>query len=88
MIFVVACSAHIRNPAAEIISVVILAVLEHLTLWSFDDDDDGPSASQQAIVHVARIEDKRLRLGMWLEDLKRAEEVHQEAVRFSDEETA
>lgn len=88
LIFVVACSAHLKNPAPEIISVVILAILEHLTLWSFDDDDDCPPASQQAIVHVTRLEDKRLRLGMWLEDLKRAEEVQQEDVQSPDEVTA
>lgn len=78
LIFVVACSVHLKNPAPEIISVVLLAILEHLTLWSFDDgEDDAPSPSQQATVYFARLEDKRLRLGMWLEDLKRAEQVQE-----------
>ncbi|OAA38826.1 hypothetical protein NOR_06479 [Metarhizium rileyi] len=80
-IFVVACSAHLRNPAPEIMSVVLLAILEHLTLWSFDDEnDDGPSPSQQATIQVTRLDDQRLRLGMWLEDLKRAESLQQEAL--------
>jgi hypothetical protein len=86
LIFVVACSAQLRAPAPEMICVVLLAIMEHLTLWSFDDgDDDGPtpSPSQQATVYVARLEDKRLRLGMWLEDLKRAESVHEEAIPSS-----
>ncbi|KAK2591387.1 hypothetical protein QQS21_010931 [Conoideocrella luteorostrata] len=81
MIFVVACSGSGRNPVAEIVSVALLAILEHLTLWSFgDDDDDGPSPSYQAVLQVDRLEDKRLRLGMWLEDLKRAEEAEQQGL--------
>ncbi|KAK8922766.1 hypothetical protein H634G_03786 [Metarhizium anisopliae BRIP 53293] len=79
LIFVVACSAHLKNPAPEIISVVLLAVLEHLTLWSFDEeDDDGLSPSQQATIQVTRLDDKRLRLGMWLEELKQAESLQED----------
>lgn len=81
LIFVVACSWNRRNPVPEIISVALLAILEHLTLWSFgDDDDDGPSPSYQAVVQIDRLEDKRLRLGKWLEDLKRAEDVERQSL--------
>ncbi|KAG5921694.1 hypothetical protein E4U53_003768 [Claviceps sorghi] len=108
LIFVVACSWTRRNPVLEIVSVALLAMLEHLTLWSFGDDDDGddddnnnsvdggggggggginhngaigpPSRpSYQAIVQVDRIHDRRRRLGMWLEDVKRAEVVQLQA---------
>ncbi|KAG5979488.1 hypothetical protein E4U54_006921 [Claviceps lovelessii] len=113
LIFVVACSWSRRNPVPEIVSVALLAVLEHLTLWSFgddeydeddedeneeddDDDDDDDNSnnlnargaqharpktrpSYQAIVQMDRLHDQRRRLGMWLEDLKRAEEVEVEA---------
>ncbi|KAG8410049.1 hypothetical protein J3458_019120 [Metarhizium acridum] len=85
LIFVVACSARLKNPVPEIISVVLLAILEHLTLWSFDEDeDDGLSPSQQATIHVTRLHDKRLRLGMWLEDLKRAESLQEAALSTSE----
>ncbi|GAO17974.1 uncharacterized protein UV8b_00981 [Ustilaginoidea virens] len=86
LIFVVACSSGRRNPVPEIVSVALLAILEHLTLWSFGDDDDDdddygrPGPCYQAIVRVDRLEDKRLRLGMWLEDLKRAEQGEQQAL--------
>ncbi|KAG5915659.1 hypothetical protein E4U42_007955 [Claviceps africana] len=97
LIFVVACSWTRRNPVLEIVSVALLAMLEHLTLWSFGDDDDdmdgmnngngtgtgalGPTSrpSYQAIVQVERIHDRRRRLGMWLEDLKRADDVQLQA---------
>ncbi|KAG6006710.1 hypothetical protein E4U21_006785 [Claviceps maximensis] len=103
LIFVVACSWTRRSPVPEIVSVAMLAILEHLTLWSFgddEDDEDGGVAcadktngneahdmrrgrrtsrpSYQAIVQVDRVYDRRRRLGMWLEDLKRAEEVEVE----------
>ncbi|KAG5976066.1 hypothetical protein E4U55_007504 [Claviceps digitariae] len=106
LIFVVACSWTRRNPVPEIVSVALLAMLEHLTLWSFGDDDDmdmdennnndnacdaqqrgrpKSRASYQAIVQVDRLHDKRRRLGMWLEDLKRAEEVEEAAVEVEIE---
>ncbi|KAG5917946.1 hypothetical protein E4U61_002210 [Claviceps capensis] len=83
LIFVVACSGNRRNPVPEIVSVALLAILEHLTLWSFADDDDevyGPSPSYQAIVQVERVHDRHIRLGMWLEDLKRAGDVEQQSL--------
>ncbi|KAG5981232.1 hypothetical protein E4U43_006636 [Claviceps pusilla] len=109
LIFVVACSWSRRNPVPEIVSVALLAVLEHLTLWSFgddeydeddeDEDEDEDENDQdnnnlyargaqharpktrpsyQAIVQMDRLHDQRRRLGMWLEDLKRAEEAEAE----------
>lgn len=85
LIFVVASSLSRRNPVPEILSVALLALLEHLTLWSFgDDDEDVPSPSYQAIIQVDRLEGKKLRLGMWLEDLKRAEEAEQQSLAHAE----
>ncbi|KHN99826.1 uncharacterized protein MAM_02679 [Metarhizium album ARSEF 1941] len=84
LIFAVACSARLKIPVPEMLSVVLLAILEHLTLWSFDDEnDDVPGPFHEATVHVSRLDDKRLRLGMWLDDLKRAESLQEDAFSSS-----
>ena len=90
IIFVAASHGDHKSPVLGILSVALLAILEHCTLWSFGRDDP-PTTSihfRQAIVQTDRLEGKRLRLGMWLEDLKRAEQGQHQSLPCSDYERA
>ena len=72
LIFSAACAWQWRNPFIEIGGAAILALGEHLTLWSMSEDDAGmgPRGYIQA---VQAGEDKKRRLDTWLTELRVAE---------------
>jgi len=72
LIFSAACSWHWRNPFIEIGLAAVLAVAEHLTLWSMDEDTDDGAAAYVRLVQAG--EDKQRRMDSWLTELRAAEE--------------
>ena len=73
LIFSAACSWHWRNPFIEIAIAAVLAILEHLTLWSMSDDDDRGDPTAGYAAGVQAVEDKKRRLDTWLTELRMAE---------------
>ncbi|KAI9152120.1 hypothetical protein HJFPF1_09344 [Paramyrothecium foliicola] len=85
LIFSAACSADWEHRLAEIIGVAVLALLEHLTLFSMGDDEELEMrmiARNQAAGFVPggyqtmylQNQDKKMRLESWLTELRFAEE--------------
>ena len=72
LVFSAACSWHWRNPLVEIASVAVMALLEHLTLWSMSDEEEDGTRAYQALLRAN--EDKKMRLDNWMADMRRAEE--------------
>jgi hypothetical protein len=64
---------HWRNPIIEIAVVAVMAIAEHLTLWSMSDADEGDGAMGYQ-KRLQASEDKKMRLDTWLLELRRAEE--------------
>ncbi|CAH0054831.1 unnamed protein product [Clonostachys solani] len=88
LIFSAACDWHEkRSPLAEIVTVAVLAILEHLTLYSMSEDDCPDAGGQHGgNVYVAYggaanyayglqvSEDKQRRVDAWLTELRAAED--------------
>jgi hypothetical protein len=74
LIFAAACSWHWRNPVIEILAVAIMALLEHLTLFSMSDDDDHVDYTKGYQTMLRATEDKKNRLDSWLTELRMVEE--------------
>ena len=71
LIFSAAASWHWRNPLVEIGIAATLAIMEHLTLWSMDEDEGQGAREYQA--HMQAGEDKKRRLDTWLSELRQVE---------------
>ncbi|KAL6851217.1 hypothetical protein ACO1O0_008345 [Amphichorda felina] len=78
LIFSAACSWHWRSPFVEIAVAAVLAILEHLTLWSMSDDDGGVDPTAGYAAGVQAVEDKNRRLDTWLTELRMAEAAQQQ----------
>ncbi|VUC20499.1 unnamed protein product [Clonostachys rosea] len=86
LIFSAACDWHDqRSPLAEIVTVAVLAILEHLTLYSMSEDDcpDGGHGGNTYVAYGGAAnyayglqvsEDKQRRVDAWLTELRAAED--------------
>lgn len=85
LIFSAACSADWEHRVAEIIAVAVLALLEHLTLFSMGDDEElerlmmarhRPAGAMAGGYQTMLLEshDKKMRLETWLTELRFAED--------------
>lgn len=73
LIFYAAWDDDWGNPLAAIVVTAVMALMEHLTLWSLDDDDeDDASARKPRFMQYE--EDKNTRMTAWLRELRRCEE--------------
>lgn len=68
LIFYTAWSSHWGNPLAAIIMAAVMAVLEHLTLWSMSDID---KTRARAKTRSTFEEAKATRMNAWLRELRR-----------------
>jgi len=67
LIFYAAWSDDWGNPIAVIVISAVMAIFEHLTLWSFSEDD------WNAHEHGSLGDDKKARMNAWLRELERCE---------------
>lgn len=74
LIFAAACSWHWRNPVVEILAVAILAIMEHLTLFSMADDDDEVDHTKGYQTMMRTMEDRKDRMETWLAEMRALEE--------------
>ena len=88
LIFSAACSWHWRSPFVEIGVAAVLAILEHLTLWSMSDDDGGVDPTAGYVAGVQAVEDKNRRLDTWLTELRMAEAAQQQQQQLSPQRPA
>ncbi|KAM5345219.1 hypothetical protein ACJ41O_011081 [Fusarium nematophilum] len=65
LIFYAAWSADWGNPVVVIVMSAVMAVLEHLTLWSLSEDEWA------ALEHRSLEDDKKARMNAWLWELER-----------------
>lgn len=65
LIFYAAWSADWGNPVAVIVISAVMAILEHLTLWSLSEDE------WNALDHRSLEDDKKARMNAWLRELER-----------------
>lgn len=79
LIFSAVASWHWRHPVVEILSAAMLAVLEHLALWSMSGDDEGDARVAEYEAKLQTRENKMVRLDAWLVQLRRAEEMRPSA---------
>lgn len=78
LIFAAACAWQRSSPIGGIGVVAVMAIVEHLTLWSMGiDEAAGPGAVAAYQARLQAREDKKLRLDMWLADMRRTEELRQ-----------
>ncbi|KJZ77821.1 hypothetical protein HIM_02998 [Hirsutella minnesotensis 3608] len=79
LIFSAACRWQPHHPVAAIGLVATMAIVEHLTLWTMSDDDEGGSPRGAAAyeAHLQANEDKKRRLDMWFDDMRRSDEMRQ-----------
>ncbi|KAH6894535.1 hypothetical protein B0T10DRAFT_253598 [Thelonectria olida] len=77
LIFYAAWSSDWGNPLAVIIITAVMAILEHLTLWSLSEDE------WEALEHRSVEEDKVSRMNAWLRELGRFEQAVPESSRDS-----
>lgn len=76
LIFSAACAWHWRNPVVEIVSLAVVAIAEHLTLYSMSEDEYEGVRGGAAAAYAAglqRVEDKQRRLDNWLAEMDEAE---------------
>lgn len=76
LIFSAACMYHWRNPVVEIIALSVLAIAEHLTLYSVSEDEYDSVRGGGAAAYTAGLqamEDKKRRMDAWLADMRTAE---------------
>ncbi|KAF4978577.1 hypothetical protein FZEAL_5069 [Fusarium zealandicum] len=67
LIFYAAWSADWGNPVAVIVMSAVMAILEHLTLWSYSEDEIG-GYEQRSLQ-----DDKKARMNAWLMELEGCE---------------
>lgn len=77
LIFYAAWSSDWGNPLTVIIITAVMAILEHLTLWSLSEDE------WEIMDHRSLEEDKVSRMNAWLRDLRRYEQAIPESTRGS-----
>ncbi|KAH7159772.1 hypothetical protein B0J13DRAFT_519216 [Dactylonectria estremocensis] len=75
LIFYAAWSDDWGNPMTVIIVTAVVALLEHLTLWSLSEDE------WDALEHRSLEEDKQSRMNAWLRELGRFEQSRPESSR-------
>lgn len=76
LVFSAACAWHWRNPVIEIIALAVIAIAEHLTLYSMSEDEYDGVRGGGAAAYTAglqALEDKQRRLGTWLAEMNEAE---------------
>lgn len=71
LIFSAACSWHWRHPFLEIGMAAVLAIAEHLTLWSISDEEE--ESSKVYAEALRRGDDKKRRMDTWLNEMRMAE---------------
>jgi len=71
LIFSAACSWHWRNPFLEIGMAAVLAIAEHLTLWSISEEEE--ESSRVYVEALRRGDDKKRRMDTWLAEMRMAE---------------
>lgn len=71
LIFSAACSWHWKNPFLEIGMAAVLAIAEHLTLWSISDEEE--ESSKVYVEALRRGDDKKRRMDTWLREMRMAE---------------
>ncbi|KAF5006275.1 hypothetical protein FDECE_7341 [Fusarium decemcellulare] len=67
LIFYAAWSSDWGNPVTAIVISAVMAILEHLTLWSLSEDEWA------ALDHRSLEDDKKARMNAWLRELERYE---------------
>lgn len=77
LIFYAAWSDDWGNPMTVIIVTAVIAILEHLTLWSLSEDE------WEAMEHRSLEDDKVSRMNAWLRELARYEQARPESSRGS-----
>lgn len=77
LIFYAAWSSDWGNPLTVIVVTAVMAILEHLTLWSLSEDE------WEALEHRSLEEDKVSRMNAWLRELGRYELTGPESSRDS-----
>lgn len=83
LIFSAACAWHWRNPVVEILAVALLAIAEHLTLYSMSEDEfentkNGGGAAAAYSAGLQAMEDKKRRMDAWLAEMRVAEAAQQQ----------